>query len=42
MAYIDSQNRVVEIQDPFEGTLNANVIYPRRVIQGALNIMLQP
>jgi len=27
--FLDSQNRVVEIGDLFEGTLNASAIYPR-------------
>ena len=34
--FIDSQNRVVEIEDLFEGTLNASAIYPREIIQGAV------
>jgi DNA repair protein RadC len=34
--YLDSQNRVVEIEDLFEGTLNASAIYPREIIQGAV------
>jgi len=34
--FLDSQNRVVEIEDPFEGTLNASAIYPREIIQGAV------
>ena len=34
--YLDSQNRVVEIADLFEGTLNASAIYPREIIQGAV------
>jgi DNA repair protein RadC len=35
--FLDSQNRVVEIEDLFEGTLNASAIYPREIIQGAVN-----
>jgi DNA repair protein RadC len=34
--FLDSQNRVVEIEDLFEGTLNASAIYPREIIQGAV------
>ena len=34
--FLDSQNRVVEIEDLFEGTLNASAVYPREIIQGAV------
>ena len=34
--FLDSQNRFVEIEDLFEGTLNASAIYPREIIQGAV------
>jgi DNA repair protein RadC len=34
--FLDSQNRVVEIEDLFEGTLNASAIYPREIVQGAV------
>ena len=34
--FLDSQNRVVEIEDLFEGTLNASAIYPREIIQSAV------
>jgi DNA repair protein RadC len=34
--FLDSQNRVVRIEDLFEGTLNASAIYPREIIQGAV------
>jgi len=34
--FLDSQNRFVEIEDLFEGTLNTSAIYPREVIQGAV------
>jgi DNA repair protein RadC len=34
--FLDSQNRVREIEDLFEGTLNASAIYPREIIQGAV------
>jgi len=34
--FLDSQNRVVEIENLFEGTLNASAIYPREIIQGAV------
>ncbi len=34
--YLDSQNRIREIEDLFKGTLNASAIYPREIIQGAV------
>ncbi len=34
--FLDSQNRVVEIEDLFEGTLNASAIYPREIVQSAV------
>ena len=34
--FLDSQNCVVEIEDLFEGTLNASAIYPREIIQSAV------
>ena len=34
--FLNSQNRVVVIEDLFEGTLNASAIYPREIIQGAV------
>jgi DNA repair protein RadC len=34
--FLDSQNRVVEIEDLFEGTLNASAIYPREIVRGAV------
>ena len=34
--FLDSQNCVVEIEDLFEGTLNASAIYPREIIQGVV------
>jgi DNA repair protein RadC len=34
--FLDSQNRVVEINDLFEGTLNASAIYPREIVQSAV------
>jgi DNA repair protein RadC len=34
--FLDSQNGVMEIEDLFEGTLNASAIYPREVIQSAV------
>jgi len=34
--FLDSQNRVLEIEDLFQGTLNASAIYPREIIQGAV------
>jgi DNA repair protein RadC len=34
--FLDSQNGIVQIEDLFEGTLNASAIYPREVIQSAV------
>ena len=34
--FLDSRNRVSDIEDLFEGTLNASAIYPREIIQGAV------
>jgi DNA repair protein RadC len=34
--FLDSQNGIVEIEDLFEGTLNASAIYPREVIESAV------
>ena len=34
--FLDCQNRVVEIEDLFEGTLNTSAIYPREIIRGAV------
>ncbi|UCD22719.1 MAG: DNA repair protein RadC [Chloroflexota bacterium] len=34
--FLDSQNCVVEIEDLFEGTLNASAIYPREIIRSAV------
>ena len=34
--FLDSQNHVVDIEDLFEGTLNASAVYPREIIQGAV------
>jgi DNA repair protein RadC len=34
--FLNSQNRVVGIEDLFEGTLNASAVYPREIIQSAV------
>jgi len=34
--FLDSQNQVIEIEDLFEGTLNASAVYPREIIQSAI------
>jgi DNA repair protein RadC len=34
--FLDSQNRIVGIEDLFEGTLNASAVYPREIIQSAV------
>ncbi len=34
--YLDGQNRIIEIEDIFEGTVNSSVVYPREVIKSAI------
>lgn len=34
--FLDGKNKIVEIEDLFEGTLNTSSIYPREVIKSAL------
>jgi DNA repair protein RadC len=34
--FLDSKNRVVEIEDLFEGTLNASAVYPREITRRAV------
>ncbi|MFO7996872.1 MAG: DNA repair protein RadC, partial [Dehalococcoidia bacterium] len=34
--FLDSQNHVLKIEDLFEGTLNASAVYPRQLIQSAV------
>jgi len=34
--FLDSQNQVIEIEDLFEGTLNASAVYPREIIEKAV------
>ncbi|MFO7996225.1 MAG: DNA repair protein RadC, partial [Dehalococcoidia bacterium] len=34
--FLDSQNHVLKIEDLFEGTLNASAVYPREIIQSAV------
>ena len=34
--FLNAQNQVIEVEDLFEGTLNASAIYPREVIKGAI------
>jgi len=34
--FLDSQNRIVKIEDLFEGTLNSSAVYPREIIQSAV------
>ena len=34
--FLDAQNRVIEAEDLFEGTLTASAIYPREVIRSAI------
>jgi len=33
---LDSQNQVIEVEDLFEGTLNASAVYPREIIGKAI------
>lgn len=35
--YLDARNRVMDMEILFEGTLTASAVYPREVIQAALN-----
>jgi len=34
--FLNAQNQVIEVEDLFEGTLNASAVYPREVIKGAI------
>jgi DNA repair protein RadC len=34
--YLDSQNRIIEVVDMFQGTVNASAVWVREVIEGAL------
>ncbi|MBN2187156.1 MAG: DNA repair protein RadC [Dehalococcoidia bacterium] len=34
--FLDSQNQVIEVEDLFEGTLNASAVYPREIIARAI------
>jgi DNA repair protein RadC len=34
--FLDSQNQVIEVEDLFEGTLNASAVYPREIIASAI------
>jgi DNA repair protein RadC len=36
VAYLNSQNQIIEIQDFGQGTVDSNVVYPREVIEGAI------
>ncbi len=36
MVFLDSKNRIIEIEDLFEGTVNKSSIYPRDIIKSAL------
>lgn len=35
--YLDAKNRVLGVEDLFEGTLTASSVYPREVVKNALN-----
>jgi len=35
--YLDAKNRVLKVEDLFEGTLTASSVYPREVVKNALN-----
>jgi DNA repair protein RadC len=34
--YLDGQNRIIEVVDMFEGTINASAVWVRDVIEGAM------
>ncbi|MBN2466572.1 MAG: hypothetical protein JXD19_00335, partial [Deltaproteobacteria bacterium] len=34
--FLDGKNRIIEIEDLFEGTLNSSPVYPREIIKRAL------
>lgn len=34
--FLDNQNRIIEIEDLFEGTINKSSIYPRDIVKSAL------
>ena len=34
--FLDAKNRVIEVEDLFEGTLNVSSVYPREVVKSAL------
>ena len=36
VVFLDAQNRIIDIEDLFEGSLTASSVYPREVIQAAL------
>ncbi|MES0363710.1 MAG: DNA repair protein RadC [Desulfobacteria bacterium] len=36
VVFLDAQNRIIAIEDLFEGTLTASSVYPREVVQTAL------
>jgi len=34
--YLNSQNRIIEVEDIFEGSLNSSSVYPREIIKSAM------
>lgn len=36
LVYLDSQNRIIDIQDFAQGTVDSSVVYPREVMEGAI------
>jgi len=36
VVFLDSQNRIIEMQDLSQGTVDSSVIYPREVMEGAI------
>jgi DNA repair protein RadC len=34
--FLNAQNQVIEVEDLFEGTLNASAVYPREIIKSAI------
>ncbi|MEJ5375227.1 MAG: DNA repair protein RadC [bacterium] len=36
--FLDSQNRILKVEDMFQGTINTSAVYPREVIRRALEV----
>jgi len=35
--FLNAQNQVIQVEDLFEGTLNASAVYPREIVEKAIN-----